>query len=94
MVDNSIDEALGGGGVPSAEPAVSSNLLTWTVGDVASNGAGSIVFSLRAPCSLVTNELSSGRLVQVLTEQVATESHAWLTPCQCSPYTSLPPCIP
>src|SRR5262249_1540338 len=26
------------------------------------------------------------RLVQVLTEQVASEPQAWLTPCQCSPY--------
>src|SRR5207244_8541028 len=26
------------------------------------------------------------RLVQVLTEHVATEPQAWLTPCQCSPY--------
>src|SRR6266850_1025356 len=30
--------------------------------------------------------IGKSRLVQVLTEQVATESQAWLTPCQCSPY--------
>jgi hypothetical protein len=30
--------------------------------------------------------IGKSRLVQVLTEQVATEPHAWLTPCQCSPY--------
>ena len=30
--------------------------------------------------------IGKSRLVQVLTEQVATESQAWLTPCQCVPY--------
>jgi predicted ATPase len=30
--------------------------------------------------------ISKSHLVQVLTEQVATEPKAWLTPCQCSPY--------
>jgi hypothetical protein len=30
--------------------------------------------------------IGKSRLVQVLTEQVATEPHACLTPCQCSPY--------
>jgi predicted ATPase len=30
--------------------------------------------------------IGKSRLVQVLTEQVASEPHAWLTPCQCSPY--------
>jgi class 3 adenylate cyclase/predicted ATPase len=30
--------------------------------------------------------IGKSRLVQVLTEQVATEPQAWLTPCQCSPY--------
>jgi class 3 adenylate cyclase/predicted ATPase len=30
--------------------------------------------------------IGKSRLVQVLTEQVATEPRAWLTPCQCSPY--------
>jgi class 3 adenylate cyclase len=30
--------------------------------------------------------IGKSRLVQVLTELVATESQAWLTPCQCSPY--------
>ena len=30
--------------------------------------------------------IGKSRLVQVLTEHVATESQAWLTPCQCSPY--------
>jgi len=40
--------------------------------------------------------IGKSRLVQVLTEQVATESQAWLTPCQCSPYyqnTALYPLI-
>jgi class 3 adenylate cyclase len=30
--------------------------------------------------------IGKSRLVQVLTEQVAAEAQAWLTPCQCSPY--------
>jgi predicted ATPase len=30
--------------------------------------------------------IGKSRLVQGLTEQVASELHAWLTPCQCSPY--------
>ena len=30
--------------------------------------------------------IGKSRLVQVLTEQAATEAQAWLTPCQCSPY--------
>jgi predicted ATPase len=30
--------------------------------------------------------IGKSRLVQVLTEQVASEPRAWLTPCQCSPY--------
>ena len=30
--------------------------------------------------------IGKSRLVQVLTEQVASEPQAWLTPCQCSPY--------
>jgi predicted ATPase/class 3 adenylate cyclase len=30
--------------------------------------------------------IGKSRLLQVLTEQVATEPQAWLTPCQCSPY--------
>jgi predicted ATPase len=30
--------------------------------------------------------IGKSRLVQVLKEQVAAEPHAWLTPCQCSPY--------
>jgi len=40
--------------------------------------------------------IGKSRLVQVLTEQVATEPQAWLTPCQCSPYyqhTALYPLI-
>jgi class 3 adenylate cyclase/predicted ATPase len=40
--------------------------------------------------------IGKSRLVQVLTEQVATEPQAWLTPCQCSPYyqnTALSPMI-
>src|SRR5574341_2603443 len=32
------------------------------------------------------HEQGKSRLVQVLTEQVAAEPQAWLTPCQCSPY--------
>jgi predicted ATPase len=30
--------------------------------------------------------IGKSRLVQVMTEQVAAEPQAWLTPCQCSPY--------
>jgi len=40
--------------------------------------------------------IGKSRLVQVLKAQVATESQAWLTPCQCSPYhqhTALYPLI-
>jgi hypothetical protein len=40
--------------------------------------------------------IGKSRLVQILTEQVASESQAWLTPCQCSPYyqnTALYPMI-
>jgi TOMM system kinase/cyclase fusion protein len=40
--------------------------------------------------------IGKSRLAQVLTEQVATEPQAWLTPCQCSPYyqhTALYPMI-
>ena len=40
--------------------------------------------------------IGKSRLVQMLKEQVATESQAWLTPCQCSPYhqnTALYPMI-
>ena len=40
--------------------------------------------------------IGKSRLVQVLTDQVATEPQAWLTPCQCSPYhqhTALYPMI-
>src|SRR5262249_51123268 len=40
--------------------------------------------------------IGKSRLVQVLQDYVATESQAWLTPCQCSPYyqhTALYPLI-
>src|SRR5947209_719868 len=40
--------------------------------------------------------IGKSRLVQMLTEHVATEPQVWLTPCQCSPYyqnTALYPLI-
>ena len=38
--------------------------------------------------------IGKSRLVQVLQDYVATESQAWLTPCQCYRTTSTQPCIP
>ena len=37
--------------------------------------------------------IGKSRLVQMLKDQVATESQAWLTPCQCRPTTSTALCI-
>ena len=44
------------------------------------DGLGQVVLLSAEAC------IGKSRLVQVLTEQVATEPHACLTPCQCSPY--------
>jgi TOMM system kinase/cyclase fusion protein len=59
------------------EPEVALLLERWAQ---VKDGLGQVV--------LLSGEAGIGksRLVQVLTEQVATEPQAWLTPCQCSPY--------
>ena len=42
---------LGGVPIASAEPTIAGNLLTWDISDLASNGAGTVTFRLRASCS-------------------------------------------
>jgi predicted ATPase/class 3 adenylate cyclase len=69
------------------EPEVALLLERWAQ---VKDGSGQVV--------LLSGEAGIGksRLVQVLTEQVAAEPQAWLTPCQCSPYyqnTALYPMI-
>ena len=69
------------------EPEVALLLERWAQ---VKDGLGQVV--------LLSGEAGIGksRLVQVLTEHVATEPQAWLTPCQCSPYyqnTALYPMI-
>lgn len=47
---------LAGGAVASAEPVFSSNRLTWTLGDLRSNGVGAITYRLRASCDWESGE--------------------------------------
>jgi predicted ATPase/class 3 adenylate cyclase len=73
-------EAAGGAGLTplvGREPEVALLRERWAQ---VKEGLGQVV--------LLSGEAGIGksRLVQVLTEQVATEPQAWLTPCQCSPY--------
>jgi class 3 adenylate cyclase len=83
-------EAIGSTGLTplvGREPEVALLLERWAQ---VKDGVGQVV--------LLSGEAGIGksRLVQVLTEHVATEPQAWLTPCQCSPYhqnTALYPMI-
>src|SRR5262249_14407684 len=83
-------EALGSTGLTplvGREPEIGLLLERWAQ---VKDGLGQVV--------LLSGEAGIGksRLVQVLTEQVASEPQAWLTPCQCSPYyqhTALYPMI-
>ena len=83
-------EAIGSTGLTplvGREPEVALLLERWAQ---VKDGVGQVV--------LLSGEAGIGksRLVQVLTEHVATEPQAWLTPCECSPYhqnTALYPMI-
>jgi fimbrial isopeptide formation D2 family protein len=54
--------ALGGAALPSAEPSVVSNRVTWDLGDLATNGVGSIHYRFRATCSKEANESHVARV--------------------------------
>jgi uncharacterized repeat protein (TIGR01451 family)/fimbrial isopeptide formation D2 family protein len=54
--------AIGGAPVPSAEPTLSSNRLTWTLGDLRTNGVGFITYRLRAPCDGEVGERQVARV--------------------------------
>jgi uncharacterized repeat protein (TIGR01451 family)/fimbrial isopeptide formation D2 family protein len=50
---------LAGASVASAEPTISSNRLTWSLGDLRSNGVGSITYRLRASCDREVGEVQA-----------------------------------
>jgi predicted ATPase/class 3 adenylate cyclase len=83
-------EAAGPAGLTPLVGRAQEVALLWERWAQVKDGLGQVV--------LLSGEAGIGksRLVQVLMEEVAAEPHAWLTPCQCSPYhqnTALYPMI-